>query len=95
MPQDPLEAANWLSQAANNAQPAAQAVLGRWYGEGDIVAQDYVRAHMWSNLGAANLPLGGERAAAIAYRDLLTERMTLDQIEEAQTLARNWRAEER
>ena len=53
------------------------------YGEGRGVSQDYVTAHMWSNIVAANGDeLGREN------RDIIANRMTPDAIAEAQRRAR-------
>ena len=56
------------------------------YDNGRGVLQDYVRAHMWYNLAAAQ----GNKPAT-KNRDLLAKRMTPAQIAEAQKLAREWR----
>jgi len=53
------------------------------YGQG--VTQDYVQAHMWSNLAAA----GGLNVGAL--RDRLAKQMTPAQIAEARRLAREWK----
>ena len=50
------------------------------------VKQDYVQAHMWSNLAAAQ----GNKDA-IETRDLLTATMTSSQVSQAQELTRNWK----
>ena len=47
---------------------------------------DYVMAHMWVNLSAAQ----GHKKAVKA-RDILAKKMTPDQIAEAQRLAREWK----
>ena len=54
------------------------------------VPQDYVLAHMWLNL-AASKSSGKERDAYAASRDSLAEKMTREQISEAQKLAREWK----
>ena len=48
--------------------------------------QDYIKAHMWFNLSAAQ----GEQKA-VEDRDKVAQRMTPAQIAEAQKLAREWR----
>lgn len=48
--------------------------------------RDYVPAHIWYNLAAAQ----GDEVAA-QFRDDLAEQMTRDQIAEAQRLAREWK----
>jgi TPR repeat protein len=57
------------------------------YHRGDGVPQDYVQAHMWANLAAAQ---GNEDARGA--RDVIAFMMTPSQIEEAQRLAREWLA---
>jgi TPR repeat protein len=61
----------------------AQHNLGVRYATGQGVPQDYVYAHMWINLGAAN---GNELSAKA--RDIIAKEMTPAQIAEAQKLAR-------
>jgi hypothetical protein len=57
------------------------------YRDGLGVPQDYVAAHMWFNLAARaefwRFQAGGER-------DRLAAKMTNEQINEAQRLARKW-----
>jgi uncharacterized protein len=65
----------------------AQASLGWLYFEGFGVPQDYLQAHMWLNLAAAQ---GNERGRM--NRDMVAAKMTPSQIEEAQRLAREWLA---
>jgi uncharacterized protein len=54
------------------------------FGEG--VQQDYVQAHMWFNLSAAQ-----DWVAAKTDRAELERKMTRAQIAEAQKLARDWK----
>ena len=56
------------------------------YAEGRGVAQDYVQAHMWFYLAAAQ----GD-AKALKNRDSIAAKMTSAQIAEAQRLAREWK----
>jgi TPR repeat protein len=81
--QDYKEAVKWYRLAADQGFPQAQGNLGRMYGLGRGVAQDYVYAHMWLNLAAASLR-GDE-----SIRDLISKRMTSEQILQAQVMARN------
>ena len=53
------------------------------FGLGD--ARDYVQAYLWFSLAVAQ----GQKQARES-RDLLKEKMTLDQIAEAQRLTREW-----
>ena len=79
-----------FTQALDNYRRAAaqghadgQAALGWLYANGAGVLQDYVRAHMWFNLGAVS----GHAAAAYG-RDFVAQQMTPAQIAEAQDMAR-------
>ena len=64
----------------------AQYNLGLMYGKGQGVPQDYVLAHLWFNLAAAQ---GNEVASK--NRDIIAENMTPADISEAQKLAREWK----
>ena len=85
-PQDYTQAAKWFQLAAAQNNANAQSSLGAMYAEGAGVPQDYVLAHMWSNLAAAH----GDATAA-KHRDLDAQKMTPNQISQAQQLARNWK----
>ena len=56
--------------------------IGDFYLEGNGVPQSYVKAHMWYNIYAANGGWDGARK-----RDNVAEKMTSDQIAEAQRMA--------
>jgi TPR repeat protein len=58
------------------------------YVNGQGVVQDYVRAHMWFNLGAVS----GKAEKATSNRDSLAAKMTPAQIAEAQKIARECQA---
>ena len=60
--------------------------LGLLYDDGKGIPQDYVLAHMWLNLAAAQ---GYEEAKK--DRDFVASHMTADQLAEAQRLARDWK----
>ena len=72
---------------AEQGDSGAQFNLGKMYyrGQGDIIVQDYVMAHMYWNIASVS---GHENA--IHNRGAVEERMTSSQIEEAQRLAREW-----
>jgi uncharacterized protein len=84
--QNYAEAVKWYTPAAEQGLPEAQLDLGVLYLIGEGVPQDYVRAHMWLNLSAAQ---GNEKA--IKYRDKIVGQMTPEQIAEAQKLASEWK----
>ena len=60
------------------------------YAMGRGVSQDYVVAHMWLNLGAAQVS-AADRDKYVYARDAVAELMTAEQIAEAQRLAREWK----
>ena len=76
----------WWRVAAAQGHARSQSVLGAMYGLGQGVPKDYVLAYNWLNLSAAQ----GEKDAAEA-RDDIAKRMTPSQIQEAQTLAREFK----
>jgi len=75
--------------AAESGDPDAQYMMGRLNEAGNGTTQDFVQAHKWYNLAAAQ----GHRHAAEA-RDALAKRMTDGQIAAAQRAARNWKPKE-
>jgi len=79
-----------LRPLAEQGDAEAQANLWAMYYKGRGVLQDYVLAHMWTNLAAAQ---GNEDA--IKARSNLDKLMTQDQLAEAQRLAREWKAKHR
>jgi len=93
VPQDRAEAVKWFRRAADQGDGQAQYNLGLSYARGEAGEPDNVSAHMWLNLAAASFPVSdiSNRSAARKDRDLLAEKMTSDQIAEAQKLAREWK----
>ena len=87
--QDHAEGAAWYRLAAEQGYANAQSLLGGMYAEGKGVPQDYVLAHMWLNLAGAG---GNERAREA--RNRLETKMSREQVEEAQRLAREWKQSE-
>jgi hypothetical protein len=69
--------------AAAQGRASAQFNLGLMFSNGQGVAQDFTRAHMWYNLAAVS----GDKDA-VKNRDLTAARMTPKQIAQAQQLAR-------
>ena len=76
------EAVKWYKLAAAQGNANAQFNLGNMYSEGQGVTQDYVKAHMWWNLRAAQ----GDKGAK-ENRDNIANKMTLQQLAEAQKQA--------
>ena len=73
--------------AAAQGNTSAQNNLGVKYVNGQGVAQDYVRAHMWQNLAS----ISGEKLP-ISNRDATAKSLTPQQLAEAQKLARECQA---
>ena len=91
VPEDYAEAVRWWRLAADQGDAVAQFNLGGMYRVGAGVPQDYVEAHMWLNL-AASRSSGDERDEVVEVRDWVAQRLTSDQISEAQRFAREWEA---
>jgi TPR repeat protein len=78
-----MDQLKWCRLGAENYSALAQNALGTLYANGQGVPQDYVRAHMWFNLASAQdfLDIAKEN------RDKIANRMTEQQIAEAQAMA--------
>ena len=85
VPEDDVEAVRWYRLAAEQGGATAQFNLGLMYANGDGVPEDLAFAYMWFNLSAAQ---GNETAGG--NRDIIEQRMTREQIAEAQKLSREW-----
>ena len=81
--QDDAEAVKWYRRAAEQGNAVAQKYLGVMYAGGRGVLQVDVLAHMWLNISGANGIADGSNG-----RSLIEQRMTREQIAEAQALAR-------
>ena len=84
VPEDDQEAAKWFRRAAEQEYAKAQANLGFIHANGKGVLQNYVLAHMWSNIAASN----GNKTAGENI-EIFEEKMSASQIEGAQNLARD------
>ncbi len=82
--QDYKEAVRWYQLAAKQGDADAQYNLGRMYFLGQGVPQDYTRAHMWFNIAAVS----GDKDS-VKNRDIAASKMTAQQIEQAQRMARD------
>ena len=85
VPEDDTEAVRWYRLAAEQGHAESQWLLGTMYEDGDGVPEDDVLGYMWFNLSAAQ---GQELAQS--NKDLIEQRMTREQIAEAQRLSREW-----
>src|SRR5262249_26867527 len=84
--QDYTEAAKWSRLGAEQGHTIAQYYLGIAYANGQGVPQDFIQAYKWFELSAAR----GYKDA-IQGREIVSARMTNEQIAEAQRLAREWK----
>jgi uncharacterized protein len=88
VPVDQKQAVYWFRKAAEQGHAEAQYALGllyRYHQAG--MQQDMVIAYMLWNLAAAN-----GHANAANQRASVAKQMSQEQIEEAQTMSRNWKA---
>ena len=85
-PSSPEQITEWR-QAAEGGDAAAQYKLGVLYATSQGETKDDIVAYMWCNLAAAQ---GNEEARGL--KGTLSERMTREQIAEAQKLSREWLA---
>ena len=92
VPQDDAEAVRWYRLAAAQGNASAQFNLGLMCANGRGVPQDNVSAHMWLNLATAQ-SMGEEREQSATMRDAVAERMTREDLSEAQRRAREWSPE--
>ena len=79
-------AASQFRTLANHNDADAQYMLGYMYALGEGVVQDYVEAHKWLNIAAAQ-----GKDGARATRNKVARRMSREQVNRAQQLARNWK----
>ncbi len=82
---DYKEALKWIQLSADQGYAPSQVNLGIMHYEGQGVARDYVRAHMWMSLAASQ-----RDANAANYRDEIAKKMTTAQLAESQKLVREW-----
>jgi len=89
VPQDFGEAVAWLRRAAEQGSALAQYNLGVMYYNGEGVPQDDGEAYLWANL-AATYADASDRDRFAEFRDLTAERLTPEQRNEGQQLAREF-----
>ena len=90
VPQDYKEAVRLYRLSAEQGYALAQYNLGLMYYKGQGVPQDYVSAHMWWNISGVN----GDKDA-VKNRNIVEKKMSPEQIEKAQDMARNWKPTKR
>ena len=79
------KAAKWCKKAAIQGNHAAQLSLGTMYREGIGVPQNFINAYILYNLGAINQSIEIRNV-----RDQIAEKLTPDQLAEAQRLSLKW-----
>jgi TPR repeat protein len=90
--QDYAEAMWWYRLAAEKGDAEAQCNLGDMYYRGEGVPKDYFLPYLWFELCAVNSENFPERYRGIEGRGLAAEKLTQEQIAEAQQMAREWKA---
>jgi uncharacterized protein len=89
VPRNYFVAAGWLNQAAEQGAPTAQFLLGLLYDKGYGVPVDWVQAEVWLNLAAAQAS-ARQRDYWVRVRNSVAQKLTLDQLAEAQQRAFVW-----
>jgi TPR repeat protein len=90
VPQDYVHAASWLHQAAEQGEPTGQFLLGLLFDKGFGVPQDWVEAEVWLILAAAQASGPREQDYWVRVRDAVAQKLTLNQLAEAQRRASAW-----
>lgn len=89
VPRNYHAAAAWLNEAAQQGEPTAQFLLGLLFDKGFGVPMDWVQAEVWLNL-AASRASEAQRDYWSRMRDAVAQKLTLDQLAEAQLRAYAW-----
>ena len=89
VPRDYVLAASWLHQAAEQGEATGQFLLGLLFDKGYGVPQDWVQAEVWLNLAAAHAA-GTQKEYFARVRDAVAQKLTLNQVAEAQRRASAW-----
>ena len=85
VPEDDAEAVRWYRLAAEQGNAGAQSSPGLSYASGEGVPEDFVLAYMWWNLSAVQ---GNDISQS--NKEVFEQRMTREQIAEAERLSREW-----
>jgi TPR repeat protein len=83
--QDYKQAFKWYSKAAEQGNVQAQFNLALMYYKGNGTKQNYILAHMFFNIASLS---GNDKAGK--SRDKLSQKMTPEQVIEAQKMAKEW-----
>jgi hypothetical protein len=87
---DYAEAVRWYRIAAERGHADGQLLLGLMYKGGQGVPRDYVEAYMWISLAASRAGVDDRERYADA-RDEVANKLTAQQLAEAQRRAREWK----
>lgn len=82
---DLTKAFEWWKRAAEQGHESAQHNLGLMYANGTGVEKDEVLAYAWLNIAAVK-----GRSDSVSSRDMLEQKMTKQQLQEAQQLSSQW-----
>ena len=91
VPKNDIQAVKWYRLAADQGFADAQNNLGAMYDRGEGVLRDLVQAYMWFSLAAARGSDLGKQNKNLLLKRYFSNRMTPQQITEAEELARNWK----
>jgi len=89
---DDVEAAKWFRRAAEQGMVFAQLNLGLMYAAGAGVPQNNVEAMIWLQLAVIALPPGGARSDAAHSMQDVADKMTPEQLRQANAAAKSWKA---
>ncbi len=85
VPQNDAEAAKWYRLSAEQGHAGAQLNLGFMYRDGNGVPQNLITSYMWLSLAMVR-----EDDMASHNKNALREKMTPEQIAEAERLTQEW-----
>jgi len=91
IPQDDQEAVRWYQKAAEAGQTLTQYYLAVRYQDGKGVPQDNVQAYRWFSIAAAHATDKRTQGRAARDRARLAQKMSPDEIAEAEQLASVWK----
>lgn len=101
IPKDEKEAAKWYRYSAEQGNFESQSSLSELYFDGKGISLDYVQAYAWKNIYFTNhkafmISVGAQYTAdeiknEDEYLEMISKKMTPQQLEEAQDLAKNWK----
>ena len=83
VPQNYAEAMKWYRKAADQGHAAAQFNLAMMFSNGKGVPQNFIKAYVWLSVASAN----GDKATKKYLDDILSPKMTPQQIAQAQNEA--------